>query len=210
MNTTAKRHAEAAILVALLLSSVGCATGVNSPTESVLISSEPMGANVVVDDRFYTTTPGKVRLSRLSPHIIHIQKAGYEPAKIELTRGMSWWVFADISCLFWIVSCVSQDVHEGGFFTLDEEVHVRLRESATAAVVPAHSIEPPPAPIPTSATAPLDAFPEPGVPSTEASEPVADSAPPPAETEPSLQAAPKASSEPTVEPALAITGQPSP
>jgi hypothetical protein len=184
MRLTYRAHSALVVIAVLLCSSLGCATGVNSPTESVLISSEPMGADVVVDDHIYTKTPGKVRLSRLSPHIVHVQKDGYEPAKIEITRGMSWWVFADLSCLLWVVSCVSKDLNEGGFFTLDDEVHVRLTKSASVEptpqsfLPPAPAAEPPPEPAPLpieptasveptpelsaeSARAPLDSLPEP-------------------------------------------------
>jgi hypothetical protein len=142
MRLSAITSAALVVIAVLLLSLLGCATAVNSPTESVLVSSEPMGADVVVDNRFYTKTPGKVRLSRLSPHIVHVKKDGYEPAKIEIDRGMSWWVLADLSCLLWVVSCVSQDLTEGGFFTLDDEVHVRLIKSASVESTP-HSFLPP-------------------------------------------------------------------
>jgi hypothetical protein len=172
------------VIAILLLSSLGCATGVNSPTGSVLISSEPMGADVVVDDRFYTKTPGKVRLSRLSPHIVHVQKDGYEPAKIEITRGMSWWVIADLSCLLWVVSCVSKDLNEGGFFTLDDEVHVRLTKSASVERIPQPPLPPLP-PTPASAPPASETVPLP-LESTVPAEPVASAEPTP---EPSAETA---------------------
>jgi PEGA domain len=180
-------------MAALLLSLLGCATGINSPTESVLISSEPMGAEVVVDDRFYTTTPGKVRLSRLSAHVVRLEKEGYESAQIEVDRGMSWWVFTDLSCLLWVVSCVSQDMREGGFFTLDKEVHVQLTKSAT--VSPAVSMEAPPGPTLTLVPAPLEVPPEPAITPTSPSEPLAEAAPLPTDTEPTLTTAPEPSPE---------------
>jgi hypothetical protein len=197
MSTTT-RHGLAAVILGLMLSSGGCATGINSPTAPVLISSEPMGAKVVVDDRFYTTTPGKVRLSRLSPHIVRVEKEGYEPAKIEIDRGMSWWVLADLSCLLWIVSCVSKDMEEGGFYTLDKEVHVTLTKSAT--VLPAVSVEPAPPPTPTALTVPLEAAPAAGKPSAESSEPLAETSPPASDAEPSVQTAPEPGSESAPEP----------
>lgn len=114
----------------------GCATQINSPTQPVLISSEPLGAEVIVDDRFYLTTPAKVRLSRLSPHVAHVQRDGYQPARIEITRGMSKWALLDFFCLVFLPKCVSEDLKEGGFYRFDDEVEVTLTRTALSQSLP--------------------------------------------------------------------------
>jgi hypothetical protein len=112
------------VLIFGLLS--GCATQINSPSQAVVFLSDPPGADVWVDNRFYVVTPGTVRLSRLSAHRARIEKVGYQPAVIELDRGMSFWTFLDLTCLFWVVKCINEDREEGGFYTLDDTVDVTL------------------------------------------------------------------------------------
>jgi hypothetical protein len=110
----------------------GCATQVNSPTQSVLFLSEPLGADVRVDERFYGKTPVKIPLSRLAPHMAQIEKPGYEPVQTEITRGMSKWLWADISCLIFLPKCLSVDFKEGGAYVFDDEVEVTLTRAAVS------------------------------------------------------------------------------
>jgi hypothetical protein len=110
----------------------GCATQVNSPTQSVLFLSEPLGAEVRVDDRFYGKTPARIPLSRLAPHMAHIEKPGYQPVQLEITRGMSKWLWADLSCLIFLPKCLSVDFNEGGAYVFDDEVEVTLTRTSVS------------------------------------------------------------------------------
>jgi hypothetical protein len=112
--------------VGLACTPVGCATQINSPSQSVLFFSDPPGAEVWVDDRVHVITPGKVQLSRLSSHNARVEKVGYQPVAVELDRGMSLWTLVDIVCLPLVVKCIYDDVKDGGFYSFDDEIHVTL------------------------------------------------------------------------------------
>lgn len=104
----------------------GCATLVNSPTQAVLITSDPPDATAVVDDRIRLQTPGKASISRQSSHTVVIRKAGYQPVKVELTRGASAWALLDVLCLPVLFYCLSHDLDAGGFYTFTDRLHVTL------------------------------------------------------------------------------------
>jgi hypothetical protein len=55
----------------------GCATAVRGYRQEVPISSNPPGAEVLVDGEYVGTTPTTSLLSRKSPHSVRIQKQGY-------------------------------------------------------------------------------------------------------------------------------------
>jgi hypothetical protein len=81
------------ILVAIVLAAVstlisGCATIVKGTTQVIPISSDPTGARVTVDSAPAGTTPTTVTLSRKQNHMVVIEKEGFAPESIAVTKSM--------------------------------------------------------------------------------------------------------------------------
>ncbi len=108
----------------------GCATMINSPTQSVLITSDPAEAKVVIDDRVHLKTPGIVSLSRKATHIVVYQKEGYKPEVVRMTRGPSAWSLLDVLCLPLMYFCFRDDLDSGGFYAFDNTIHMNLTKLA--------------------------------------------------------------------------------
>jgi hypothetical protein len=103
-----------------------CATMVNSEHQSVLIITDPPEAEVWVDNKFHIRSPGKVAVSRQSDHIVLAEKEGYEATTVALTRSQSRWVYLNITCVVFIYHCVKSDLKEGGYYTFEDEIVVKL------------------------------------------------------------------------------------
>jgi hypothetical protein len=114
----------------------GCATLINSPTQSVLITSDPAEAKVVIDDRVHLKTPGMVRLSRKATHMVVFQKEGYKPEVVRMTRGPSAWSLLDVLCLPLMYFCFRDDLDSGGFYVFDDTVHMNLTKLKNGEDVP--------------------------------------------------------------------------
>ncbi|MEX5282679.1 PEGA domain-containing protein [Nitrospira tepida] len=106
----------------------GCASLMHGDHQSVTLYTDPPEADILLDERVHVTAPGKVSLNRKEDHTARIEKAGYEPVTVRIERGMSNWVYADGICLIFIYWCVKSDRQDGGFWTFDDEVHVRLAQ----------------------------------------------------------------------------------
>jgi len=135
-------------LTGLMALTSGCATTLNSEQQLVLISSKPQGAKVTVDDRLFLTTPGRVNLHRLGDHMIFVEMEGYEPEMITTERVMSKLVFLDALCIpFWWY-CIDRDLRDGGWYSFQDEYHVKLtkRPGAEDSEESLQSGEPAPSP----------------------------------------------------------------
>lgn len=110
----------------LVLLTSGCATRFNSDEQLVLISTKPVGAKAIVDDRYVMTTPGRVNLHRLGEHTIVIEKDGYEREIITTERSMSKLVFLDAFCIPFWWHCIERDLKQGGWYRFQDEYHVTL------------------------------------------------------------------------------------
>ncbi len=116
----------------LLALVAGCANLMNGDHQSVRIFSDPPEVTVTVDDFLHVTVPGTVSLSRQADHVARLEKEGYEPSTIKIERTMSWWVLGDISCLIFVVNCINSDRQDGGYYTFDDDIHVKLTPRASA------------------------------------------------------------------------------
>ena len=63
----------------------GCATLLNGPYQTIPLSSEPPGAETLVDGQRFET-PVNVRLHRSRTHTVTFVKAGYERADVTLMQ----------------------------------------------------------------------------------------------------------------------------
>ena len=81
----------AVVLVMILSLGTGCGTLIHGTTQEVTITSNPMGAAVVVDGIDQGITPVSLDLSRKNKHSISVSMYGYENFHVLLDRKMSSW-----------------------------------------------------------------------------------------------------------------------
>ena len=80
----------------VLLSIQQCATIVNGTTQDIGVSSSPTEASVEYDGVVKGETPLTLEVQRKKGGTIRIEKNGYEPAEVVLTKTVSGWVFGNI------------------------------------------------------------------------------------------------------------------
>ncbi len=117
-----------AILTCVAFLLTACATAINSERQPVLIITHPPEAEVWVDDKYHLRSPAKVTLSRLTNHVAVVEKEGYESAIVNITRSQSWWIYLNITCAIFIYHCWKSDVKDGGYYTFDDEIIIRLNK----------------------------------------------------------------------------------
>jgi hypothetical protein len=74
----------------------GCATIVKGTTQVIPVSSDPTGARVSVDGAASGTTPTTVTLSRKQNHMVVIEKEGFSPESVAVTKSMGGAVAGNI------------------------------------------------------------------------------------------------------------------
>jgi hypothetical protein len=121
------------LLAIIALFAAGCGTVVNGTTESVVISSEPEGAMITVDNQPRGPTPNTVELSRKAIHTVQLQKPGYVPYTATINQSSSNWVWGDV--LFGGILGFLVDAASGGMYDLQPtQVSAQLREDGQASV----------------------------------------------------------------------------
>lgn len=92
-----KRRISTLVIPALLLSmSTGCSLVVNGRRQAVNISSNPSGAEIIIDGIVHGKTPAIIDLRRDSHHSISINLEGYQTFSMNLERKVSGWVWGNI------------------------------------------------------------------------------------------------------------------
>jgi len=94
-----KKHAALPVLFCIASASAllsGCATIVKGTTQIIPVSSDPTGARVTVDNSPAGTTPTTVTLSRKQNHMVVIEKEGFTPESIAVTKSMGGAVAGNI------------------------------------------------------------------------------------------------------------------
>jgi len=86
MNIQRKPGCPAALLAAAVFFLQSCATIVQGPSQKIPVTSAPMGARVFVDGKDMGTTPLTLELKKKKPGVIRIEKEGYHPHEIRITR----------------------------------------------------------------------------------------------------------------------------
>ncbi len=87
---------KAAILAAICLLSSGCATVIKGTTQGIPISSDPTGADVLVDGLVVGTTPADVEMKRKRDHLVTIQLDGYQPKSVPVVKDIGGAVWGNI------------------------------------------------------------------------------------------------------------------
>jgi len=118
-----------AIGLSLVFSS--CATMMTGRTQEILITSNPAGATVKIDNK-ELKTPATVTLSKKTSYVVVVEKPGFESAVVEIRRRPSWWNLLDVAWIYFIPVPLIYDINTGGFWVfLEDSFHVDLKpESA--------------------------------------------------------------------------------
>lgn len=83
-------------MVSLAFLAGGCASIVKGTTQAIPVASSPSGADVRLDGNHVGQTPVSVEVKRKSDHLMTIEKAGYQPESIAITRNIGGAVFGNI------------------------------------------------------------------------------------------------------------------
>lgn len=84
------------VLSFLFFLNTGCATVIKGTSQSVPVSSDPLGADVLVDGTLVGTTPADVELKRKRDHLIVIEKKGYMPRSVAVVKNVGGAVWGNI------------------------------------------------------------------------------------------------------------------
>ena len=81
------------IVIAILVMNVfllqNCATISRGSSQKIPVTSNPIGARIIVNGEEVGNTPLNLKLKRKENHVIRIEKQGYHPLEIRTTRKTS-------------------------------------------------------------------------------------------------------------------------
>src|SRR6516164_6829757 len=93
---------------------LGCMTILNGSTQTVTFISAPPGARVTMDRGGQTTTtPGQLELTRDQGHGALVERDGYQPTAVPLTRVVSTRMLMNFSCVPLFLICFVVDAISG-------------------------------------------------------------------------------------------------
>lgn len=114
------------LIIFTVFLSFSCATLFNGADQQINITSQPINAQIFVDEIEWGKTPMIVTLSRKDNHIIRIEIEGYEPTIVPLKRKTSNWFMGN--CLFGGLIGMGIDALTGGMYILQpEEVNTTMK-----------------------------------------------------------------------------------
>jgi hypothetical protein len=145
------------IVVAAALALSGCATVVNGRTEPLGLSSNPAGAEVLIDNgTMKVMTPTSVELKRDENHTFVFHKDGYQDTSATVTSGTSGWVWGNLLA-GGIIGGVVDFATGAAYKFSDDTLSVNLTPVQVAAApqaAPQSAPQPAPIPAPAPAAAP--------------------------------------------------------
>ena len=83
-------------LVFIFFLTSGCATIIKGTTQGIPISSDPSGADILVDGQLVGTTPADVEIKRKRDHLVVIEKTNYHPKSIAVVKNVGGAVWGNI------------------------------------------------------------------------------------------------------------------
>ena len=113
----------------LLMVFTGCATIVKGTTQTIPVSSDPSGADVTLDGLLYGQTPTTLEVKRKRNHLVVIEKTGFSPKSVPITKNVGGAVWGNIlagGLIGWGVDATS-----GAQYNLTPEVITVKLEPAT-------------------------------------------------------------------------------
>lgn len=107
------------LVACVVVLTAGCASIMHGTTQKVGISSQPTGANVMIDNMPLGITPVFADLKRSSEHVVTIEMAGYQKTQLTITKKVSGWVWGNI--VFGGLVGLAVDAISGGLYNLSPE-----------------------------------------------------------------------------------------
>ena len=96
-----------------------CCSVINGSYQEVSVGSSPSGAKVFHNGVQVGTTPAVLDLKRKTPHTIRVERDGYHPYEVSLTRKTSGWVWGNL--FFGGLIGLAVDAVNGSLYNLNPE-----------------------------------------------------------------------------------------
>jgi hypothetical protein len=95
IEVSAMRLSQALLTLFLLVALNGCATLMHGTTQDIDITTEPSGADLLLDGELYYKSPAVITMKRKHDHTVEISQAGYKREAVEIKGTLSWAVAGD-------------------------------------------------------------------------------------------------------------------
>jgi hypothetical protein len=84
------------LILSLLVVLNGCATIMHGTMQDIGVTTEPAGANLLVDGEQHYKSPALIAMKRKDDHTVEISQEGYKKEVVEIKGNLSWAVAGDI------------------------------------------------------------------------------------------------------------------
>src|SRR5262249_31757407 len=119
------------VVLTFLVMGSGCATVTGGARDqNVKITSNPLGATVLVDGQPVGQTPADVKLCRKTEHNVEIAYPGFESAQMTIHRKLNPWLFGNILVggpLGLVVDICTDATHN----LSPDEIHLQLKNGGS-------------------------------------------------------------------------------
>ncbi len=89
------RLPHALLILGLLFALNGCATILHGTTQDIGITTDPAGADLLLDGQHPYKSPAIITMKRKHDHTVEISQEGYKKETVEIKGDMSWAVVGD-------------------------------------------------------------------------------------------------------------------
>lgn len=124
----------------LSLHVAGCAAVFKDTRDSVVITTDPAGANVRAGGRDLGAAPVTADFTRDRTHVLTVSAPGYTEQQVPIRRkpDTGWFVWDIATCVIPITMCIPVvvDAISGAWFNLESHTTVRLEPQGGASSVP--------------------------------------------------------------------------
>jgi uncharacterized protein YceK len=95
IEVSAMRLALALLTLFLLIALNGCATIIHGTTQDIGVTTDPSGADLLVDGQQHYKSPAVITMKRKDDHTVEISQEGYKKETVEIKGALSWTVAGD-------------------------------------------------------------------------------------------------------------------
>jgi hypothetical protein len=125
-NCRARLARSGCLPLALLMCCASCASTVNGRRQEVAFSSDPPGAEVIVDGADLGTTPAVIDLARHHDHTVRIEKPGYVAYEMTTTSSLTNWGWTYLPVVIFPPAIFILFADDGAFEIVPHEVTANL------------------------------------------------------------------------------------
>ena len=130
----------ALLILSLLAISSGCATIIHGTTQDVGITTDPTGADLLLDGKERYQSPIKVTMKRKEDHMVEIIKDGYQKETVYIQSVLSGAVAGNLLA-GGIIGMGVDAMSGGGYRLVPENIDIRLRPLTSQSEGSTESIE---------------------------------------------------------------------